>query len=153
VSQDDGLAWIRLDTKMPMNKKILRLVKQANGGAAAFMWVCSLTHSGLMAADGFISDEELHLIHGKKSLATLLVKAELWERDDARGGWTINDYTDYNQTRETTRIIRQTKTAGAIRGNHKKHHEGQPVKCNCAERIEAIESGKKVPPAMSESLA
>lgn len=149
MPHDDGLPWVRLDTKMPMNKKIIRIVSKPNGGAAAFAWVCSLSYSGLQGTNGFIGDWELHLIHCKPALAKLLCKEELWTRDDERGGYVVNDYEDYQQTRETTRMIRQSKAVGGIRGNHKKHHEGQPVRCNCDERIEAIEAGKKAPPAIT----
>lgn len=141
MADTESLDWVRLDTNMPMNPKILRLVTQPNGAAAAFAWVCSLTHSGLVASSGFIPDEALPFIHCKKSHANLLVKHGLWKRDDAQGGYIVNDYAKYNQTRETTDLIRKNKAIGGIRGNHTKANHA-PGTCNCEERIAAIERGE-----------
>ena len=138
---------------MPMNPKVLRIVRQPNGGAAAFAWVCSLSYSGFQNTGGFIMDEELHLVHCKPVLARILVKNGFWSRDEERGGYHVNDYDEYNQTRETTRHIKLQKKAGGIRGNHERHHDGKPIKCNCLERIAAVEAGKMVPPAWSEAVA
>ena len=40
------LPWVRLDTSMPDNPKILRMAMTPAGKAAAFVWVCSLSYSG-----------------------------------------------------------------------------------------------------------
>jgi hypothetical protein len=138
MADTEALDWVRLDTNMPMNPKILRLISQPNGAAAAFAWVCSLTHSGLTTSSGFIPDEALPFIHCKKSLATLLVKNGLWTRHPEENGYIVHDYAKYNQTRETTTLIRKNKAIGGIRGNHVKA-EHAPGTCNCEERIAAIE--------------
>lgn len=147
MAHDDSLPWVRLDAKMPMNKKIIRLVRLPGGAAAAFSWTCSLSYSGFQGSGGFIYDEELPFIHCKPAAAKMLVKANLWHRDDERGGYEVHDYSEYNQTRETTRAIKVQQKVGGITGNHKKYHDGQPIKCNCAERIAAVESGKMPPKA------
>lgn len=141
MADTDALDWVRLDTNMHVQPKIIRLVQQPSGGAAAFAWVCSITHGGLVLSNGHIGPESLALVHCTKKLAGMLVAAGLWDVDEARGGWTVHDYAKYNPTRETTQMIRQSKQIGGIRGNHEKNGH-QPGTCNCEERIKAIERGE-----------
>lgn len=138
MADTESLDWVRLDTNMPMNPKILRLVSQPNGAAAAFAWVCSLTHSGLTTSSGFIPDEALPFIHCKKSAANLLVKAGLWTRHPDNHGYIVHDYAKYNQTKETSAIIRITKKIGGIKGNHVRY-EHKPGTCDCDKRIAELE--------------
>ena len=37
-----GLPWIRLDTSMPDNPKILGLLTENSGHQAAFVWICCM---------------------------------------------------------------------------------------------------------------
>jgi hypothetical protein len=139
MADTDSLDWVRLDTNMHVQPKILRLVSQPSGGAAAFAWVCSITHSGLVTSNGRISPETLPLIHATKKVAELLVKEKLWDLDPAGSGWVVHDYQKYNQTRETSQTIRITKKIGGIRGNHAKHkHEESGVSCDCQAKIDAL---------------
>jgi len=50
------LPWIRLDTSMPDNPKILRMIDShgVRGLAAGFVWVCGLAFSGKHGTDGLI---------------------------------------------------------------------------------------------------
>lgn len=151
MADTDALDWVRLDTNMHVQPKILRLVSMPGGAAAAFAWVCSITHSGLVTSNGRISPETLPLIHATKKVAELLVKEKLWDPDPAGAGWIVHDYEKYNQTRETTQTIRITKKIGGIKGNHKKHgHAESGVPCDCQAKIDVLAAD--LPPGMA-SLA
>ena len=95
-----GLPWIRLDTSMPDNPKIIDLCDLHGdaGSAAAFVWVCSLAYSGKHGLDGFISRAVLSRLNGKPKHAKLLVDAGLWK--DEGIGWSINDYDEYQESNE-----------------------------------------------------
>jgi hypothetical protein len=49
-----GLPWVRFDTSMPDNPKILELVSMREGRAAAFVYCCGLAYSGKHGTDGFL---------------------------------------------------------------------------------------------------
>ena len=96
-----ALPWIRLDTAMPDNPKILHLIDgHRDGMAAAFVWVCSLTYAGKHGTDGFITRSALSRINGKPVHARLLVEHMLWK--DEGVGWTINGWAEFQETNEET---------------------------------------------------
>jgi hypothetical protein len=97
-----GLPWIRLDTAMPDNPKILHLIDgHKDGLAAAFVWVCSLTYAGKHGTDGFITKSALARCNGKPIHARLLVEQHLW-KDEHGVGWTINGWADVQESNEET---------------------------------------------------
>ncbi len=94
------LPWVRLDTSMPDNPKILHLVDgHKEGRAAAFVWVCSLTYAGKHGTDGFITRSALARINGRPIYARLLCEAGLWK--DEGVGWSINGWDETLTTRVT----------------------------------------------------
>lgn len=101
------LAWVRLDTAMPRNQKVLILTGMRDGHRAAFVWLCGLAYSGEQGTDGFIPAPALPLIHGRPSDADRLVEVGLWHPHP--GGWTVNDWAEYQQTNEETK--RRTERA------------------------------------------
>lgn len=95
------LPWVRLDTSMPDNPKILHLIDgHKEGRAAAFVWLCSLAYSGKHGTDGFITKSALGRINGTPAHAKLLVAADLWK--DERVGWTIHGWADFQESNEET---------------------------------------------------
>jgi hypothetical protein len=54
-----GLPWIRLDTSMVDNPKVLGLLTETTGHRAAFVWVCCMAYAGKHGTDGFIPREAL----------------------------------------------------------------------------------------------
>lgn len=95
------LPWIRLDTAMPDNPKILHLIESHREGmAAAFVWVCSLTYAGKHGTDGFITRSALPRINGKPIHAKLLVDHELWK--DEGVGWTLHGWAEFQEMNEET---------------------------------------------------
>lgn len=95
------LPWVRLDTSMPDNPKILALAEIGDRGlAAAFVWACSLAYSGKHGLDGFIPRGALSRLNGKASHARLLVDAGLWK--DAGNGWEINGWDEFQESTAET---------------------------------------------------
>jgi hypothetical protein len=97
------LPWVRLDTAMPDNPKILHLIESHREGmAAAFVWICSIAYSGKHGTDGFISRSALNRCNGKAVHVRLLVEHQFWK--DEGVGWSIHDYNEFQQsTVETQR--------------------------------------------------
>lgn len=96
-----ALPWVRLDTAMPDNPKILTLADLGDRGlAAAFVWACSLAYSGKHGLDGFIPKSALSRINGKSSHARLLTEHGLWK--DEGIGWSINGWDEFQESNEET---------------------------------------------------
>jgi hypothetical protein len=95
-----SLQWVRLDTAMPDNPKIIDLCDDRAGKAAAFVWVCSLAYSGKHGTDGFIPRGALSRINGAAADARLLVGAGLWK--DEGVGWSINGWAEFQPSTEET---------------------------------------------------
>ena len=109
------LPWVRLDTSMPDNPKILALADLGDRGlAAAFVWACSLAYSGKHGLDGFIPRPALARINGKPAHARLLVAQNLWK--DEGTGWSINGWEEYQEsTSETQARSRKAQIAALAR--------------------------------------
>lgn len=109
------LPWVRLDTAMPDNPKVIALVDGDRGGrAAAFVWVCSLAYSGKHGTDGFIPKAALPRINGRPADARLLVEAGLWK--DEGVGWSINGWDEFQEsTAETVARSERARTAAMAR--------------------------------------
>lgn len=110
------LPWVRLDTSMPDNPKVLRMAQTPAGKAAAFVWVCSLAYAGKHGTDGFIPPEALSRVNGTRGDATKLVEAGLWDADPTTGGWLIHGWCDFQiSTEETQARSRRARTAALKR--------------------------------------
>lgn len=92
------LPWVRLDTSMPRNHKILAALPQKDGYRAAFVYCCSLAHSGEQGTAGFIPEEALPFVHARRQDAARLVELGLWE--PVPGGWVIPDWAEFQPTTE-----------------------------------------------------
>lgn len=80
---------------MPTNDKIIALASLGDKGlAAAFVYNCSLAHSGAHETGGFIRKGALPFIHGKPAHARLLAEHHLWII--VEGGWQIKNYGERN---------------------------------------------------------
>ena len=121
-----GLPWVRFDTDLPDNPKILELLSRRAGHAAGFVYCCSLAYAGRHGTDGFIPRAALSRIHGRQSDAASLVSAGLWAEVD--NGWEIHGWEEYQQASTTTDAIRSKQKAGAAKGNCRRWHK---VGCEC----------------------
>lgn len=123
-----GLPWVRFDTDLPDNPKILRLMSQRGGHAAAFVYCCGLAYAGRHGTDGFIPAAALPRLHGKRSDANALVDVGLWDPDDA--GWWIHGWEEYQQSNEVSDRIREDRRKASRKGNCRRWHK---VGCKCWE--------------------
>jgi hypothetical protein len=117
----NGLPWVRLDTTFPESPKVLELASRRGGHAAGFVYLCGLAYAGRHGTDGFIPAAALPRLHGKKADAALLVDVGLW-RVVPTGGWLVHDYTEYQQTAETTKLVRDQQSSGGAKGNCVRWH-------------------------------
>jgi hypothetical protein len=109
-----ALVWVRLDTAMPDNPKILRLLDERDGHRAAFVWVCCLTYSGKHGTDGFIPRNAMPFVHGRAQDFARLVAVEALEV--VPGGWIVPDWAEFQESNEATQRRREkAQRAAAIR--------------------------------------
>lgn len=87
-----GLPWIRLDTSMFQNPKLLRLQAE-NKHRAVVLHLASMCWVGQQGMDGYVPEYILGLLQGRKQDAAELVEAGLWHK--AIGGWDINDWNEF----------------------------------------------------------
>lgn len=105
------LPWVRLDTSLPSNPKILALLQRKDGHRAAFAYICGLAYSGAHGLDGFLTKESLPFLHCRGCDAALLVQFGLWIT--VPGGWQINGWMEFQQSSEETQKRRARAIAAA----------------------------------------
>lgn len=110
-----GLPWVRLDTQMPSNPKILYLVEDRKW-RAAFNWAASLCYSGGHGTDGFLPKASLPFLHASPKEATILADVGLWL--PAPGGWEINSWAEFQPTNEEMQQRRQRAKDAAMKRWH-----------------------------------
>lgn len=120
-----SLPWVRLDTAMPRNHKILSLLLSRDGYRTAFVWTCSLAFCGEQGAGGFVPRSALPYIHARMVDIDRLVEAQLFDPDPDGGGWNIHDWEEYQPTTEENAArSERARHAAAVRWakqNGKKH--------------------------------
>lgn len=121
-----GLPWVRLDSNIASHDKILALLQQRNGAAAAFSYVCSLGYAGGNGTDGRIPFAALPFIHATKRHAEMLVDVGLWDPHPA--GWMVRNYGDRQQLAVVSEAIRAGQSRGALKANCTRWH-GPDCKC------------------------
>lgn len=87
-----GLKWIRLETTMFENPKLLYL-KEDKQYKAVIVHLEGMCYSGRHSLAGYIPKAALRIIGATPSDAHRLVTAGLWS--PAPGGWQINDWAEY----------------------------------------------------------
>lgn len=105
-----GLPWVRLDTQLASNPKILELV-DSRRHKAAFAYVCSLGYAGVHGTDGYLPSNCLPFIHATKTDARYLVEVGLWV--PSPGGWEINGWGEFQETSEETQKRKERAQRGA----------------------------------------
>ena len=109
-----GLPWIRLDTSMPDNPKLLGLLTEKEGHRAAFVWLCAMSYSGKHGTDGFIPREAVVRINGRTSDMALLVAAGFLSI--LPGGWEISSWDEFQISDEDTKKRRsKAQHAASVR--------------------------------------
>jgi hypothetical protein len=108
------LPWIRLDTSMPDNPKILGLLEERDGHRAAFVWVCCLTYCGKHGTDGFIPQNAAPFVHGRRADFARLVAVNALEV--VPGGWIVPGWAEFQESSEASQMRRErAQRAAAIR--------------------------------------
>jgi hypothetical protein len=109
-----ALPWIRLDTSMPDNPKLLGLLTEKDGHRAAFVWVCCMAYAGKHGTDGFIQRESVSRINGKASDMALLVTHGFLIL--IPGGWQIKSWDEFQiSDEESKKRSDQARKAAAKR--------------------------------------
>jgi hypothetical protein len=109
-----GLPWIRLDTSMPDNPKVLELLAERDGRGVAFVWTCCLTYCGKHGTDGFIPKNAMPFVHGKTSDFARLVAVGLL--NSVPGGWEVHGWAEFQESNEATQARRErAQRAAAVR--------------------------------------
>lgn len=88
-----GLPWVRLDTSMPDNPKLLGILTEKEGHRAAFVWICCLAYAGKHGTDGFIPREAAPRCNGRAADFRLLASHDLLVED--AGGWLIKSWDEF----------------------------------------------------------
>jgi hypothetical protein len=107
-----GLPWVRLDTGIATNHKMLTLIAHKQHRAIT-AYVFGLAYCGGQGSDGFIPAAALPFIHATKRDAQHLVDAGLWHVSDITPGWIVNDWGDYQPTQDD----REARTTKSRKGN------------------------------------
>lgn len=108
------LPWIRLDTSMPDNPKMLGLLTEKEGHRAAFVWVCAMSYAGKHGTDGFIPRESVSRINGRERDMTLLVTHGFFVA--MAGGWEIHGWDEFQVSDEAAHKRRsKAQHAAAVR--------------------------------------
>ncbi|WP_313673254.1 hypothetical protein [Mycolicibacterium sp.] len=105
-----GLKWIRIDTQMFENPKLLYL-KEDKQFRAIVVHLEGMAYSGRHALAGFIPKAALRVLGAVATDANRLVKAGLW--DLAPGGWQIHDWDDYQLSADDMAKRRDRAQKGA----------------------------------------
>lgn len=118
-----NLPWVRFDTSLPDNPKILELVEIKDGRSAAFVYCCSLAYAGKHGTDGFIPKWALSRINGRPVDAVKLVAVRLWNEVD--GGWEINGWAERQESTDETQARRErAQKAAAARWDKERERKG-----------------------------
>lgn len=115
------LTWVRVDSDIAVNTKVVRLMKRRDGAKAFALWVFALGHAGRQGTDGHIDADILPFIHGTPALAQALVDVGLWE--PAPDGWLIHDFGEYQQLSAVSAMKSTKRSAAGRKGNCGKWHE------------------------------
>lgn len=92
----DALSWVRVQSALSRNHKVLTLLPQKGGDRALNVFIFGLGYCAEQRNDGFIPEGALGLFHGNARSAQLLSEVGMW--DEVKGGWDVHDYAEYQPT-------------------------------------------------------
>lgn len=95
------LSWVRIDSALASNHKVLALLAEKGGDHALCVYVFALGHSARQGLDGFIPEIALGLIHGRKRDSELLVTTGMWRT--VPGGFEVPDFAEYQPSGEQSK--------------------------------------------------
>ncbi|QBC86361.1 hypothetical protein [Mycobacterium avium] len=115
-----GVKWIRLETTMFENPKLLYL-KEDKQHKIIIIHLEGMCYSGRHGLAGYIPKAALRIIGATQSDANKAVAAGLWS--PAPGGWTVNDWDQYQLVDEEAQK-RSEKAQNAARARWGKARNG-----------------------------
>lgn len=106
--------WVRVDSNLAANHKVLALLEQRGGDHALNIYVFGLGYCMNAGNDGFIPKLALGLFHGRAKDAQLLVEVGMWH--ELPGGWQVHDWAEYQpSSEEAVKRSEKAKRAAARR--------------------------------------
>lgn len=108
------MTWVKVDEDMPWHPKVM-----AAGAEAFAIDIAGLCYSNKFGTDGFVPDAALGLLFPEsdaEALASKLVEAGRWVRDNDRGGFLIHDAADYQPTAAEATMLREKRIAAGRKG-------------------------------------
>ena len=118
-----ALPWIRLDTSMPDNPKLLGLLTEKDGHRAAFVWICCMAYAGKHETAGFIPREAVSRVNGRSADMARLVAAGMLT--ECAGGWDVKGWDEYQLSDESASARRErAKKAAAARWSKHESKKG-----------------------------
>lgn len=134
------MVWAKLDDQYPRHKKIL-----AAGAEGLALDVAGICWSNAEGTDGFIPDYALTILYPVKNhakVAARLVELGRWERDDARSGWHIHDFHDFNPTADAAADVKAKRAEAGRRGGQ----ASASAKAQASAQAGVKQNGNPVPP-------
>lgn len=120
-----GLPWIRLQTTMFENPKILNL-KEDKQWRAVVAHLEAMAYTGRNALAGYIPKTAVRLLHIVPADVTRLVSEGLWM--PAPGGWQINGWDEYQLAdQESLARSEKAKKAAAARWDRRNGRAQEPA--------------------------
>lgn len=112
-----GVKWIRIDTQMFENPKLLYL-KEDGKYRAIVAHLEAMAYSGAQGLGGFLPKAAVKRIDVTPGDIKRLIDEDLWQ--PVPGGWQINDWAEYQLTgEEIERRSERGRKAAAARWNHR----------------------------------
>ncbi|MFA5445924.1 MAG: DnaD domain protein [Bacteroidales bacterium] len=109
------MAWTRIDDKFLNNIKI-----QKAGALGMALYLAGLIHCNTNLTDGFIDEDVLPSLYGmtfqskRNRSAEKLVELKLWHK--VQGGYEVNDFLDFNRSKEQIEVIKSKRAESGSKG-------------------------------------
>lgn len=117
-----GVKWIRLETTMFENPKLLYL-KEDKQHRVIIIHLEGMCYSGRHGLAGYIPKAALRIIGATTADANKAVAAGLWT--PSPGGWTVNDWDEYQLVDEDAqKRSEKAQKAATARWSKVKNHAG-----------------------------
>jgi hypothetical protein len=111
MTLETGVDWIRMQSSIYRNPKVLSLLTLPTGFQTAVVYWFSMGYAGENGCRGQIPKVGLPIIQGRPKDAQRLVEAGLWKV--TQNGWEVHDWSNYQPTPEYIAKRSEAGRAGA----------------------------------------
>lgn len=101
------MAWVRIHDGATTHPKLLALSDRSFR-----VWINGLSYCQMHLTDGFIPTAAALLLGATEKVARELCAGGLWHVSEAKNGWNVHEYLDWNDSRE---VIRAKRASAAER--------------------------------------